>query len=135
MTPTCRIRPDGHRARYRAAGSWQATGDDAGTELVLAGDGPFDFCRDNTSAASGQPADAPPWTPFADGFLATHPAYPDTTVDVRTAGFRHFEPSQYLGHEITQDGVTFTRTPSPYPGLRHVGRGATSASRSTSTSR
>jgi hypothetical protein len=90
-------------------GSWQATGDDAGTELVLAGDGPFDFCRDNTSAASGQPADAPPWTPFADGFLATHLAYPDTTVDVRTAGFRDFEPWQYLGHEITQDGVTFTR--------------------------
>ena len=93
-------------------GSWQATGDDACTELVLAGDGPFDFCRDNTSAASGQPADAPPGgRRFADGFLRHPPGLPGHHgADVRTVGFRDFEPWRVPRRgDHPRDGVTFTR--------------------------
>jgi len=51
-------------------GYWQATSDAAGTQIELYGDGPFSFCRNNNSMASGDVALAPAWTPYTDSFLA-----------------------------------------------------------------
>ena len=88
-------------------GSWQATGDGAGTQLELYGDGPFSFCRDNLSTGSGDPASAPPWTPYVDGFLSTHPDFPQAPVDELRVTFWPYLPGQNLGTRFVHQGLTF----------------------------
>jgi hypothetical protein len=88
-------------------GSWQATGDAAGTQLELYGDGPFSFCRDNASTRSGQASDAPPWTPYVDGFLSTRPTYPAAGLGAAAVDFEAFATSQNLGHRFVHAGLTF----------------------------
>jgi hypothetical protein len=88
-------------------GSWQATGDGAGTQLELYGDGPFSFCRDNLSTGSGDPAAAPAWTPYVDGFLSTHPDYPQAPVDELRVTFWPYAGGQNLGTRFVHQGLTF----------------------------
>jgi hypothetical protein len=88
-------------------GNWQATGDAAGTQIELFGDGPFSFCRDNTSTRSGQPADAPAWTPYVDGFLSTRPTYPALSLEPTVVDFEAYAPGQNLGQQFVHDGLTF----------------------------
>ncbi len=95
------------------SGYWQETGEDAATMLELFGDGPFSFCRNNTSMASGDPADAPPyWIPFTDSYLALNAGGSGYPIDLTPTdlNFEEYAVGTVLGtHSL---GPVFTGSPA-----------------------
>lgn len=94
-------------------GYWQETGEDAATMLELLGDGPFSFCRNNSSMASGDPADAPPyWTPFTDTYLAVHAGGSGYPIDLTPTDldFEDYDAGDVLGTHTLGSVFSGTRT-------------------------
>ena len=90
-------------------GYWQATSDAAGTQIELYGDGPFSFCRNNISMASGDASLAPSFTPYTDSFLAgVSPA--DWPLDMTPAevDFSAMSVTAACGPDFTHEGLSFT---------------------------
>ncbi len=90
-------------------GYWQATSDAAGTQIELYGDGPFSFCRNNMSMASGDASFAPSFVPYTDSFLAgVSPA--DWPLDMTPAevDFSAMSVTATCGPDFTHEGLSFT---------------------------
>lgn len=88
---------------------WQATSTTAATQLELYGDGPFSFCRNNLSMASGSLAAAPPWIPYTDSFLASvNPQEWPLDMTPATLDFSTMALKTRYGPGFTHQGLAFT---------------------------
>ncbi|HVK94973.1 MAG TPA: hypothetical protein VM571_09630 [Noviherbaspirillum sp.] len=91
-------------------GSWQATGDEAGTEIELYGDGPFSFTRETSTGAStsssSSSAGGSTNTPWIDSYLALAEGYPfDLTM--HQVDFTAYDAGQNAGSVFMHGDITW----------------------------